>query len=57
MTQMFRILTARLLRHESGATAVEYALLVAFIATIIIGTVLIFGEDVRDAFATVDGSF
>ncbi len=35
---------------EAGATAVEYALLVALIAVVIIGTVGLFGQSVADLF-------
>jgi pilus assembly protein Flp/PilA len=41
---------------EKGATAVEYGLLVALIAAVIVGTVLILGGKVNDAFqAVIDG--
>ncbi len=40
-------------REEKGATAVEYGLLVALIAAIIVGVVAFLGQDVRDAFAGV----
>lgn len=43
---------ARLTR-EDGATAVEYGLLVALIAAIIVGVVATLGGQVRDAFQTV----
>ena len=35
---------ARLLRNEEGATAIEYALLAGFIATVIIGAVISLGQ-------------
>jgi pilus assembly protein Flp/PilA len=38
---------------EEGATAVEYGILVALIAAVIIGIVLILGEQLQDAFQTV----
>lgn len=38
---------------ERGATAVEYALLLAFIAVVIIGTVVIFGGEVLALVASV----
>lgn len=40
-------------RDESGATAVEYGLLVALIAAVIVGVVAILGGQVQDAFQTV----
>jgi pilus assembly protein Flp/PilA len=38
---------------EEGATAVEYGILVALIAAVIIGVVLILGGQIQDAFQTV----
>ncbi len=46
-------LAARLARDDRGATAVEYGLIVALIAAVIIGIVLILGNQVSDAFSTV----
>lgn len=43
-------------RDERGATAVEYGLLVALIAAVIVGVVLILGGEVQDAFQTVSNS-
>ncbi len=37
-------------RSERGATAVEYALMMALIAVVIVGSVAIFGTAVRDLF-------
>ncbi|SOC51923.1 Flp family type IVb pilin [Ornithinimicrobium cerasi] len=42
--------------RERGATAVEYGLLVALIAAIIVGTVVILGQDVLKGFQTVEGA-
>lgn len=41
---------------ERGATAVEYGLLVALIAAVIVGVVLILGGEVQNAFQTVSNS-
>jgi len=38
---------------ERGATATEYALLVAFIAIVIVGGVTIFGSQLNDFFVTL----
>ena len=46
---------ARLSRDEEGATAVEYGLLVALIAAIIVGTVALLGTEINAAFNTVLG--
>jgi len=40
-------------RDEDGATAVEYGLLVALIAAVIIATVVLLGEQIQVAFQTV----
>ncbi len=40
-------------RDEEGATAVEYGLLVALIAAVIVATVAILGGQINDAFQTV----
>jgi len=44
---------ARFVRDESGATAIEYGLIAALIAVIIIGGVRLVGTDVSSAFANV----
>jgi pilus assembly protein Flp/PilA len=46
----------RSLRSERGATAVEYGLLVALIAAVIVGVVLIVGKQVNNAFQSVSNS-
>lgn len=43
-------------RDEEGATAVEYGLLVALIAAIIVGTVAILGGKVNTGFETVNNN-
>ncbi|HVH03754.1 MAG TPA: Flp family type IVb pilin [Amaricoccus sp.] len=43
-----------LLRDESGATAIEYGLLAALIAVVIIGVVASLGETLQGTFARVD---
>jgi pilus assembly protein Flp/PilA len=44
-----RIRTA--LRHDEGASAVEYGLLVAAIAAVIVGIVFLLGTTVKSAFS------
>ena len=41
--------------EEKGATAVEYGLLVALIAAVIIGTVVTLGGQINSAFTTISG--
>jgi pilus assembly protein Flp/PilA len=43
-----------LFNDQEGATAVEYAIMAAFIAAVIIATVGFLGTDVNDAFTTVE---
>lgn len=43
-------------RDEEGATAVEYGLLVALIAAVIVAMVALVGQDVLQAFTTVEGA-
>jgi pilus assembly protein Flp/PilA len=41
-------------RGDRGATAVEYGLMVALIAAIIVGVVAALGSKINDAFTTVN---
>jgi pilus assembly protein Flp/PilA len=41
------------LENERGATAVEYGLMVALIAAVIVATVALLGKDILAAFKTV----
>lgn len=51
------LLNARLAKmDERGATAVEYGLLVALIAAVIIGAVVILGGKLNNAFTGVNNS-
>lgn len=53
---MFKSLST-LLRDDSGATMVEYGIMVALIAAICIAAVKTLGGKVNAAFGTVNGSF
>jgi len=44
----------RFMKEEDGATAVEYGLMVALIAAVIVGTVLILGQTVNTAFVNTN---
>ena len=48
--------TDRLRNNDEGATAVEYGLMVALIAAVIVGIVTTLGGQVNNAFQTVSGS-
>jgi len=45
--------TALFAKKERGATAVEYGLMVALIAAVIVGVVVVLGKQVSNAFQTV----
>lgn len=45
---------ARFLKDESGATAIEYGLIVALIAVVIIGAVTAIGGTLNTTFKTID---
>jgi pilus assembly protein Flp/PilA len=54
MLEFIKILVAaKVQRDEEGATAVEYGLLVALIAAVIIGTVFILGGQINNAFNSI----
>jgi pilus assembly protein Flp/PilA len=44
------------LGHESGATAIEYGLIAALIAVVIIGAVQVVGTSLSTTFTTVSSS-
>ncbi len=44
-------------REDRGATAVEYGLLVALIAAVIVGVVTTLGTEIQAAFQTMIGAF
>ena len=45
---------ARFLKDESGATAIEYGLIVALIAVVISAAVTAIGGTLNDTFTTID---
>jgi len=53
MLEFIRNITSR--RHEDGASAVEYGLLVAGIAALIVAIVFIFGGVIKNAFSSTCG--
>ena len=46
-------LQVRMTTRDKGATAVEYGLLVALIAAVIVGTVVLLGGQINNAFQSV----
>lgn len=53
MTRLLVAARTRLMTRERGATAVEYGLLVALIAAVIVAIVLILGRQVSNAFNSI----
>lgn len=53
MLEFIRNITTR--RHEDGASAVEYGLLVAGIAALIVAIVFLFGGVIKKAFSDTCG--
>jgi len=51
-----RDIFTRFMRDESGATAIEYGLIAALIAVVIIGAVTAVGTGLSGTFSTVSGS-
>ena len=49
-------LVSRFVSDESGVTAIEYGLIAALIAVIIIGAVTLVGSNLSTTFTTVAGS-
>ena len=45
---------SRFIKDEAGATAIEYGLIVALIAVVIIGAVTAIGGTLNDTFTTID---
>jgi len=52
MIATFRIMSARFLREEEGASLVEYVLLVALIAVVCVGAVTLLGGNVNTKLGT-----
>jgi pilus assembly protein Flp/PilA len=53
MTRLVASISTRLHTRDKGATAVEYGLLVALIAAVIVAIVLVLGRQVSTAFQSV----
>ena len=54
ITKLFVDAQIRLRREETGATAVEYGLIVGLIAVVIIAAVTLLGGTLRDLFTNVE---
>ncbi len=55
MLNYLRLALTDRFQSERGATAVEYGMLVALIAAVIIGTVVILGGQIDSAFNEISG--
>lgn len=53
---MLKNLITRFVAEEDGATAVEYGLMVALIAVVIIGAVTLLGGNLNDLFNQIAGA-
>lgn len=53
MTVKLSLLVRRLAPRDTGATAVEYGLLIALIAAVIVAVVVVLGGQVNNAFNSV----
>ena len=56
ITKLFVDARIRLTREETGATAVEYGLIVGLIAVVIIAAVTLLGGTLRDLFLNVESN-
>ncbi len=56
MTKLAAKLRARLNNFETGATAVEYGIMVVLIAAVIVAVVATLGQDVLNGFKTVENA-
>jgi pilus assembly protein Flp/PilA len=53
---MWTAYQSRFVRDETGASMVEYALLVALIAVVVIAAALFLGTEISDKFSEVGGT-
>lgn len=53
MINLITWLRSRLTERDRGATAVEYGLIVALIAAVIVGIVFLLGDNIQQAFQDV----
>lgn len=53
LTALVHMLTGRVTKSERGATAVEYGIMVALIAVVVIGAVTAIGTNLNTMFNTV----
>lgn len=56
VADLFRVIRRAFRSDQSGATAVEYGLMVALIAAVIIASTAALGSKTKDCFTTVKGA-
>jgi pilus assembly protein Flp/PilA len=56
MTAFIAGVKDRLTREEKGATMVEYGIMVAFIAVVVMGAVLLLGPQIKGMFTSVSAA-
>jgi Flp pilus assembly pilin Flp len=57
MFKVLAFLTAPVRRDDRGVTAVEYALLLVFVAAVLAASLVVFGKDLAGVFNTIAGDF
>ncbi|NKX56725.1 Flp family type IVb pilin [Arthrobacter mobilis] len=55
LTSFFSMVKKRVFKDETGATAVEYGLIIGLIAVVVITGLLLLGPAIRDLFTDVAG--
>jgi pilus assembly protein Flp/PilA len=53
MLQFYTWLQSRIVREDEGATMVEYGLMVALIAIVVLGAVTLIGTNLNDTFGDI----
>ncbi|MGX1160155.1 pilus assembly protein Flp/PilA [Arthrobacter sp. SLBN-100] len=56
LTSVFHTVRARVTSNERGATMVEYGIMVAFIAVLVMAAVIILGPQIAGLFTSVSAS-
>ena len=51
--QTVRGIAGKILRDETGATAVEYGLIVAAVAAVVVVVLLVFGNKINNSFGNI----
>ncbi len=57
MFKVLALMTNAVRRDDRGVTAVEYALLLVFVAAVLAASLVVFGKDLAGVFNTIAGDF